>query len=127
RTAAALLIRSRPRVIDQDLTHHPRAHSEEVRPILPSRVLPIDELDVNLIHQRARFERMVRALVSHAPPGETFQFRKNDGPQLFQSGVITIGPRLQQMSYFRFRLAVQLSVTVIGELDGSAGVAKRKR
>jgi hypothetical protein len=52
--ASALLKIAGTRMVDQDLAHHAGAHSEEMRPVLPLRILPIHQAQVDFVNQGIR-------------------------------------------------------------------------
>ena len=63
RASARLLGRvPRPRVIDQDPPHLMRRDRKELHAVLPADPPLIDELQVDLVDQRGRRQRMVRTL-----------------------------------------------------------------
>jgi hypothetical protein len=51
------------REVHPDAPHHLLRNGEEVGPILPTRVSPVDEAQVSLIHQ-------IVALLAHVPVGQ---------------------------------------------------------
>src|SRR2546422_3020132 len=71
--AAALLILPRPRVIDEQATHQPSRHREEVRAVLPVDALHVHEPDIRLVHQRSGLKRVTGALAPHAPSGDAMK------------------------------------------------------
>jgi len=76
--APAFLHPARPRVIDQDASHQPRRHREEVTAVLPLHAAEIDEAKVGLVHKGRRLHRVPRALAAHVSAGELAQFRMHD-------------------------------------------------
>src|SRR5262245_33342406 len=83
-------------MVDEDLTHHPRAHSEEMRTVLKSCVLPTGKPDVGLVDQRSRLQRVISAFASHVTSRKTLQFGEDDRPKLFPGGLVAIAPLLKQ-------------------------------
>jgi hypothetical protein len=80
--SVTLLVLPGTGMVDQDLAHHARAHCEEVSPILPLRIRPMDQPQVCFVHKGARLQRVVRALIRHLVPRQAFQFRKDDRNEL---------------------------------------------
>ena len=80
RAAAALLIRPGAREIDQDASHQPRGHGEEMRAVLPVDAAAFDETQIDLVDERGRLEA-VPALVSR-PYGRA----RSDGARRGRSG-----------------------------------------
>jgi len=50
------------RAVDENATHHHRGDPEELRPVLPGRVVLIDQPNVRLVHERRRLQRVAGAL-----------------------------------------------------------------
>jgi hypothetical protein len=71
--ASALGPHSAPRVVDENPSHQLRGDGEEVRPVLPLHAALIDELQIRLVHQRRRLERMVGSLARKVPFGQRLQ------------------------------------------------------
>ena len=58
RTAAALERLNLPRVINKNTPHRHRRDPEEVRAVRPGRLPGPDELDVRLVHEGGRLQRL---------------------------------------------------------------------
>src|SRR5439155_3926376 len=100
RSTTALGIVTGTRVIYQNVAHHLCRHGKEVRAILPLDILLIDELQICLINQCRSLQSVRRILSVHVAFGQPAQFGIDERNQLFQSGLITLAPVHQQLSYF---------------------------
>ena len=94
--AAAFLVALRSRRVDQDPSHQPGRHRQEVGAILPVHVLGVDEAQVSLVNERRRLEAVARTFAGHAPPRDAVQFLLHQGHELRQRGVIALSPRAQE-------------------------------
>jgi hypothetical protein len=68
---AALLSGAPARPVDEDMSHRDGGDSEKVRAIAPVRATGARQLEVELVHERRRRERIVRAngqLATCSPP-----------------------------------------------------------
>jgi hypothetical protein len=83
RTAAALLAMLRACIVHQNVTHHLRGHGEELRPVLPAYVLPVDQPEVSLVDQSGGLQDMAAPLGRQVPGGDLMQLLLEDGRQLF--------------------------------------------
>ncbi len=71
--AAALERRALARVVHQDAPHRPRADGVEVPPVLPVHPGLVHQLDIGLVHQRSRIQRL--------PPTPAPDLPASDPPQ----------------------------------------------
>jgi len=60
--AASFFALPAPSMVDQDATHHTAGNAKEVVAILPIDSVLTSELQVGLVHQRCRLQRVVSAL-----------------------------------------------------------------
>src|SRR5215831_7844437 len=87
---------TRARMVDENLAHHPRAHGKELRTVLPLRVSPIRQAEIEFVYQRPRLTCMARAFARNLAVCQTFQLCEQDRPQLVSGGVFTGTPSLQE-------------------------------
>ena len=66
---AALLRRPTTSAIDEDVAHRDRRDAEEVRAIAPVGALRSRELEIELVHERGRGQRVARTHRELAPRG----------------------------------------------------------
>lgn len=90
--APALLGHARARVVDEDPSHGLRRNREEVRPVLVRDRLASEETDTELVHQRARFERMIAALVAQETCRNLAQVGMNDVEEPLARVIIATPP-----------------------------------
>ena len=86
----------RPRVIHQQPAHHARRHREEVRAVLPVDASLIDQLEVGLVDQRRRRQRMIPPLTDEIAPRQTAQLVVNGVHQGAAGRLRAVAPREQQ-------------------------------
>ena len=55
----------RPRVIDQDLSHHPRHQGQEVHAMRDLRLAVLKQLEKRFVHERGWLQRMLWRLPPH--------------------------------------------------------------
>jgi len=77
-----------PCEIHKDAAHQLGADTKEMGTILPSGLFPIDETDINFVHQGRRLQHVVRPLLGKVPLGQTVQFGLDQWNQLIQSLLI---------------------------------------
>src|SRR5262245_6196389 len=61
-------------VIDEDLAHSTRCNAEKVSPILPFDPVLVDQLEICLMHERRRLERMGWRFSGHNGPSDPPKF-----------------------------------------------------
>ena len=96
---SALLCVPPPRVVDQDLAHQPRRHSEEMRAVAQCQPIETHEPDVRLVHERRGLQCMVRRLVSEPRAGHAAQLRVNQGDQPCQRRFVAAPPFGEQLRH----------------------------
>ena len=97
RTAAPFLAMLGPCIVYQNVAHHPRGDGEELRPVLPADVLPVDQPEVGLVHQSRGLQNMAAPLVRQVNGSHPMQLLLEDGPQTFHSRQIAPAPGDQQL------------------------------
>src|SRR5262249_9465371 len=71
--AAALVGTSPARVINQNLSHHPRRYGEEMRAVLPLHIPAINQMQVRFVDQRRGLQRVASAFALHITLGQMMQ------------------------------------------------------
>ena len=91
----SFLGRPRARVIDQDAPHDVRGGAEEVDAVLPADAALIDQLEVDLVHERRRRERVIGPLAAQNGPREAPEVVVDDRRELVERAS---SPSLQRSS-----------------------------
>ena len=86
---APLLPATIPGVADEDVAHCPRRGSEKVGLRLPPRPALIDELEVRLVDERCRVERLITVPAPALPVGDLPQFRVQETDERIERGGVT--------------------------------------
>ena len=76
-----------PRVVDQDLPHHPRGDPKEMAAVLPDPPSVFDQPQVCLIHERRGLKGVIVPLAPHVRARDTTQFSLNGG----QKALLVLG------------------------------------
>jgi hypothetical protein len=90
--APALFRVFRPRVVDEDATHHTSGHGEEVRAVLPRNRFSVDQPEVGLVDERGCLQAMSHALSGHAASRDLAQFLMHQRDQLLAGSHIAFSP-----------------------------------
>jgi hypothetical protein len=69
-------------VIDEHLAHRPGRHGEKVLAVLPLDTAVVDELEVRLVDQLGRLERVVVRLLPTPVVSDALQFVVHGGQQV---------------------------------------------
>ena len=72
------------REANQDVPHQPGGYAEEVRPVLPAHLLPVDQPHPGFIDERRRLQRMVGAFPGEVMVGQPTQLGFNERRQLLE-------------------------------------------
>src|SRR5882672_6058915 len=103
------------RGIHQDLPHHAGSHGKKVRPVLPLKTCLAGKLQISLIDQGRRLQRMSRPLTSEQIRSHAPEVFINEWGKCVQGIVIAAGPTNQDFSNLRgiraFHFACDLSAT----------------
>jgi tetratricopeptide (TPR) repeat protein len=105
--AATLLRRLCSRVIDADLTHGAAGDRKEVPAVAPLRTRRAEKLEVGLVHERGRLERVAVTGMTELAMRQRSQLRVDDRKQPVERVVIPFADRDQQacdLSRIRGRL-----------------------
>ena len=94
--AAVFECATSPRMIDQDVPHHLRAHREEMRSILPIRDFTTSESQICFVNQGRRLQGVAILFTPRVPVCDAAQFVVNQGSQLFERRRVAVLPIVQQ-------------------------------
>ncbi len=83
-------------MIDKKPAYTLRRHCEKISAVLPVHPLVIDELNVQIVHQRRRLKRMAGIFGSHVPPSQTLELLVDERRQTIQRILISVVPGQQQ-------------------------------
>src|SRR6266545_6678871 len=92
---------TRPRGVDQNPSHHPRAYRKEMRPIGPIEIPGIDQPQIRLVHERSGLQAVSGALVPHVAARHPVQLLVDEWRQAIEGRRISAAPGLQQTGNFR--------------------------
>ena len=84
-------------MIDQDLSHQTCGHAEEMRPVCPGRILPVDQSKVDLVDERGGLQRVARVLAPEIAAGQAGQFCGNEWRKPVERTLIAAPPGAQQL------------------------------
>jgi hypothetical protein len=96
-------LRSPPRDIYEDISHQPCRHRDEVRSILPTDVLPLQQSDERLVHQRRCLQHMSCTLTSEIQPSKPAKLSFDERDELIKSRTVSVSPRGEQFGDLRRR------------------------
>jgi hypothetical protein len=71
-------------MVDEDLAHQVRGHSQESNPVVPFGLVLGGEPEISLVHQGGRLERVVGPLAAQAAGGEAAEFLIQERDQEFR-------------------------------------------
>ena len=94
--------------------HLPRRHRQEVLAVLPLHVPRADQAQIGLVDERRRLQIVSSALSRHAAPRDPVELGVDGYHQLFERGVITVAPGVQQLRHSMARSGGRATMT--GEL-----------
>ena len=83
-------------MIDQDMPHDFGAHREELSAGFPLGVAQTIDPDKEFIHQGTGFKRLIGAFLIELPARQASQLLKDNWPQLFLGGRISLTPGTKQ-------------------------------
>src|SRR5688572_12497782 len=86
--------------INERTAHKLCCHGEEVCPVLPTHILPIDQPYVCLINKCGSLQSVTGTLAAHVMMGQPAQFRVHQRSQLIQRCLITFTPGDQELRDF---------------------------
>jgi len=79
-----------PGVVNQNVTHHLRRHSKEVRAILPIDFLLPGQTKIRLVHQSGSLQRVANALTLNVTMRNTPQFVIDQGRQTIERSFVAL-------------------------------------
>ena len=82
--------------LHKNATHQLRRDGKEVRSILPSHPLIVDQSDIGLIDQRGGLKAVVGSLAPHVAMGKPAELGVHDGRQRVERAMIAVAPRTQK-------------------------------
>src|SRR4030095_1410755 len=85
-------------VLDQNPSHQLCRRGEEVRPILPSHPLVVDESYVGFIHQRGCLAAVIRPLTPHLTVRKPAELRVHDRRQAVERPFVAVAPRAEHLA-----------------------------
>ena len=85
------------RRIHKNVPHCLRGDAEEVRPVLPLDVLPVDKPDVRLVHQRRGLEHVSGPFARHVVRRQPMQVLVDGRRQAIEGRLIAIAPSDEQL------------------------------
>jgi hypothetical protein len=91
--------------VEQDVAHDLCRDGKEMRPVLPSHVVDVDELEVGLVDEGRGLHGVPSALVLHLVSSDATEGAIDAGSQLLERSRIAISPRTKKLGRFR-RLVV---------------------
>ena len=80
------------REVHENPPHHLRGDAEEVRAVLPTRRLPVDEAQVGFVNQGGGLEEVVVALAAHVTAREPVQLGLDERGQAFERLLVAVTP-----------------------------------
>src|SRR5262249_45782091 len=87
-------------VINQDAPHHLGRHSEEMRAVLPTRVLPVNQPQVGFLYEGSGLQNVIRAFLRHVTLGQSSQLGLYYWDELGKGFSISLAPGYQQFRDF---------------------------
>jgi hypothetical protein len=96
RLPAAFLVALRSCRIDEDAPHQSRCHRQEVRAVLPTDVLHVEQTNVGLIDERRGLQTVAYPFARHEVARNPVQLRVNDRDQTLQRFVVAVAPCFEQ-------------------------------
>ena len=99
-----------PRMVYQNAAHELCGNAVKLCAVLPPWRLLVDQLQICLINQRRRLQRMVPALVPQIVARQPAQLALDQGYQLIESLLIAVAPTGQELGYgcLRFHFSGRL-------------------
>jgi hypothetical protein len=95
-------------MIDEDPAHQAGGEAEEVRTVLPPHAMLVDELQVRLVHEGRRGQRVVSALAVEVPSGDAPQLGVHRLQQAVARLLLPVTPGQEQ----------RRDVDVVGHVGG---------
>src|SRR5262249_39531599 len=86
-------------VVYQNSSHKLRSHSEKVRPILPVWIFLIYKSQICFVNKGGRLQRVTLAFFSEMTHRESSEFLVNQGREIIEGLLITVGPLHQQLRH----------------------------
>ena len=95
-TAPALRRAPRPGLIDEQAPHHTRRHGQEMRPILESRQTNVYQLEIGVVDEGGRIERVGPLVAAQPLMRETAKFLVHQRNKTIQRLLIPLAPLTKQ-------------------------------
>ena len=89
----------RPGVVHQDSSHQLSGHTEELRAILPARVVLINQFEIGLVDECRGLERVIGPLVTQVAGGDAAQFPIHDRDQIRERTPVATAPSEEQLRH----------------------------
>jgi hypothetical protein len=89
---AALGSETVARMIDQNMAHQLRGHTEEVSAVLPLRRFLANQTQIGLVYQRSALERVVGTFAPQVAAGHAAQLIVDYGYQRFPRFRVAVAP-----------------------------------
>gem|GEM_PF-5854923 len=86
------------RITDKDAAHHLRGHRKEMLAALPVNGIDVHQLEVGLMHEPRRIERVIRTLISHPYVSQSLKLTVEDGNDVFQCLLIAFSVINKELS-----------------------------
>ena len=86
--------------INENPSHRPGRHGEEVRPVLPVHLPGVDEPEKRLVHQCRGLQRMPGVFLAHVVPGQATELLVDERRQAIERGGIALSPCLEKSGDF---------------------------
>jgi hypothetical protein len=84
------------RVVDQNVAHHLRSHSKEVRAILPINFLLTGQTKIGLVHESGSLQRVAIALTLNVAMRNAPQFVIDQRRQSIERSFVALAPFEEQ-------------------------------
>ncbi len=120
--AAALLPRCPARVVDDDLPHRLGGDGEEVAAIRPVGAGAVDQLEIRLVHEHRRVDRLPGPGAGELTPGRGAELGVDEAEDDVDRVAVAVADRGEEPGDLAARVAVW-----IGSAHGSSAVALRLR
>jgi hypothetical protein len=88
-------------MVDEDLAHGFRSDRQEMRAIGVARICVARELQVGLVYEGRRLQRVVGALLLHVVMRKASQLLVDEARHLVERRPVTPAPGVQELRHFR--------------------------
>ena len=87
---------ARARLVDQQASHDPRRHRQEVRPVAKWRVPHVHQLQIRVMNQPGRIQRSVGVLVAQPMVGQTSKLGVHQWDNAIEGLLVAFTPSAKQ-------------------------------